>query len=105
MIFASDGLWEVFSSEEAVAWVTEYLKKMEERGIVPGQTSDTEHLIVSQNLAEEAQRRWVVSFNAQEVVDDTTVMIVFININSKYRSSRAGRGSIVQDFSAYISKA
>ena len=105
MIFASDGLWEVFTSAEAVAWVTKYLSKMEEKGIVPGQTSGTEHLIVSQNLAEEAQRRWVVSFNAQEVVDDTTVMIVFININSKYRSTRGGRGSIVQDFSAYTTKA
>ena len=51
MIFASDGLWEVFTSDEAVEWVTKYLKQMEIKGIVPGQTSETNHLIASQNLA------------------------------------------------------
>ena len=101
MIFASDGLWEVFTSEEAVRWVTDYVKQMEEKGIVPGQTHETDHLIVSQNLAEEAQRRWVVRFNAQEVVDDTTVIIIFINLMSQYTNRQRGkRSSIVQDFSS-----
>jgi len=67
LLFASDGLWEVFTSDEACKWAEAYFKDREKMAKMP----------CTQALAEEAQRRWT-RMDEDCVVDDTTVLIVRI---------------------------
>ena len=68
VIIASDGLWEVFNSKEAVEWVLEYMKDESKMNKMP----------VTQALVEEAQKRWTKLDDDDIVVDDTSVLLVNI---------------------------
>lgn len=68
VIIASDGLWEVFKSEEAVEWVLAYMKDERKMDAMP----------VTQALVEEAQMRWTKLDDDDIVVDDTSVLLITI---------------------------
>lgn len=68
LLIASDGLWEVFKSQEAVEWVMDYMKDEWRMGAMP----------VTQALVEEAQMRWTKLDDDDIVVDDTSVLLVTI---------------------------
>jgi len=69
LIIASDGLWEVFKSQEAVEWVVAYMKDERRMAVMP----------VTQALVEEAQMRWTRLDDDEDiVVDDTSVLLVTI---------------------------
>ena len=88
LIVASDGLWEVFSSQEAVEWTQRYiLENREEDGSLPGHGSDPKSTSVSVAIATEAQRRWVVNYDAKCIVDDTSVAIVYLK-NKLYQDQK-----------------
>lgn len=63
VLLASDGLWDVFSSEEVAQWVTEYREKP-----LPGVT-------VSDALTYAAQRRWKKK-HEETIVDDISVVLL-----------------------------
>ena len=88
LIVASDGLWEVFSSQEAVEWTQRYvLENREEDGSLPGHGPNPKHTSVSVAIATEAQRRWVVNFDAKCIVDDTSVAIAYLK-NKLYQDQK-----------------
>ena len=97
LIVASDGLWEVFTSQEAVEWVQRYiLDNREEDGSLPGHGENPCHTSVSVAIATEAQRRWVVNFNAKCIVDDTSVAIAYLRnklYNDQKQTERTKRNS------------
>ena len=69
LIVATDGLWEVFESQEAVEWVLEYMSDETRMNAMP----------VTQALVEEAQMRWTnLDDDDDIVVDDTTVLCITI---------------------------
>jgi len=79
IIVASDGLWEVFESEEACEFVVDYiLGNREVSGELPGRGDRPRHLPVSLALAQAAQRRWFERYGADEIVDDTSVLVHFL---------------------------
>lgn len=91
IIVASDGLWEVFTSQEAVEWVQRYVvENREADGSLPGHGEDPQNTSVSVALATEAQRRWVVNFDAKCIVDDTSVAIAFLK-NKLYNDQKQER--------------
>lgn len=63
LLLASDGLWEVFNSQEAVEWVMDYMKDEWRMNAMP----------VTQALVEEAHMRWTKLDDDDIVVDDTSV--------------------------------
>jgi len=65
LLLATDGLWEVFDTNEAAVWAHKYMSTPENMA----------RMCVSQAIAEEAQRRWT-RMDEDCVVDDTTVLIV-----------------------------
>lgn len=80
VIMASDGLWEVFDNDEAVKWVHSYAtRRKEASGVIPGHSADSQSMTTAQAIAEEAQRRWCSTFNEEVVVDDTSVIIIWLN--------------------------
>ncbi|KAK3257976.1 hypothetical protein CYMTET_17920 [Cymbomonas tetramitiformis] len=82
VIMASDGLWEVFDNDEAVKWVHSYaMRKKEASGVLPGHATGATMMTTAQAIAEEAQRRWCSTFNEEVVVDDTSVIIIWLNNN------------------------
>lgn len=88
LIVASDGLWEVFTSQEAVEWAQRYiLENRESDGSLPGHGIDPQNTSVSVALATEAQRRWVVNFDAKCIVDDTSVVLVYLR-NKLYHEQK-----------------
>lgn len=92
MILASDGLWEVFSSQEAAEWCADYLAdnidtKSKE---IPGFRASDDTLPVSQALADEAQRRWVQLY-PEDMVDDCTIIVVHLKPPKANTLGRAGR--------------
>lgn len=79
IIMASDGLWEVFDGQEACEWVSEYVKENREAdGSLPGHGDDPQNTSVCVAIANEAQRRWVVNFEAKCIVDDTSVVVAYL---------------------------
>ena len=79
IIIASDGLWEVFDGQEACEWVEEYVQENRESdGSLPGHGDDPLNVSVCVGLANEAQRRWVVNFEAKCIVDDTSVIVAYL---------------------------
>jgi len=79
VLLASDGLWEVFESAEACAWVASYVSARGDpfaHNSMPGHTEGSPHATASAALAQEAQRRWYQKFNATEIVDDVSVVII-----------------------------
>ena len=97
LIVARDGLWEVFTSQEAVEWVQRYiLDNREEDGSLPGHGENPCHTSVSVAIATEAQRRWVVNFNAKCIVDGTSVAIAYLRnklYNDQKQTERTKRNS------------
>eukprot|EP00238_Polyblepharides_amylifera_P005590 CAMPEP_0196582942 /NCGR_PEP_ID=MMETSP1081-20130531/41348_1 /TAXON_ID=36882 /ORGANISM="Pyramimonas amylifera, Strain CCMP720" /LENGTH=219 /DNA_ID=CAMNT_0041903669 /DNA_START=626 /DNA_END=1285 /DNA_ORIENTATION=+ len=65
LLFATDGLWEVFTTDEAAVWANDYMNHPEKMA----------RMSVTHALAEEAQRRWT-RMDEDCVVDDTTILIV-----------------------------
>eukprot|EP00240_Pyramimonas_obovata_P006370 CAMPEP_0118933426 /NCGR_PEP_ID=MMETSP1169-20130426/11980_1 /TAXON_ID=36882 /ORGANISM="Pyramimonas obovata, Strain CCMP722" /LENGTH=316 /DNA_ID=CAMNT_0006876183 /DNA_START=278 /DNA_END=1228 /DNA_ORIENTATION=- len=65
VLLATDGLWEVFTSDEACKWAEDYFNSPEKMARMP----------CTQALAEEAQRRWT-RMDDDCVVDDTSILIV-----------------------------
>ena len=65
LLFATDGLWEVFSTHEAAVWAHKYMNDAARMARMP----------VTQAIAEEAQRRWT-RMDEDCVVDDTSVLIL-----------------------------
>ena len=62
-ILASDGLWEYISSEECVDFVKDYYLKNDIEGAI-------------NFLYRESSKRWIMK---DDVIDDTTLIIVFMN--------------------------
>mmetsp|Transcript_12859 Transcript_12859/g.15528 ORF Transcript_12859/g.15528 Transcript_12859/m.15528 type:complete len:419 (+) Transcript_12859:229-1485(+) len=79
VVVASDGLWEVFENDEAVQWISEYVAMHKDKtGHFPGHSKKSTAKSASQAIAEEAQLRWIREFNEEVVVDDTSVVIVWL---------------------------
>lgn len=77
LIFASDGLWDVFSVEEAATWAWNYMQSSQK----------VKRLCVTQALAEEAQRRWIAMYS-EAVVDDTTILLVRFHASQEALAAR-----------------
>lgn len=87
VVIATDGLWEVYTPQEAVEFVHSYTTRHTDiNGLLPGQIGylgGDEVLPTSQALAEEAQRRWITKYeNKPVVVDDCGIVIAYINHES-----------------------
>eukprot|EP00919_Chromeraceae_sp_WS-2016_P017982 GHVR01042761.1.p1 GENE.GHVR01042761.1~~GHVR01042761.1.p1 ORF type:complete len:273 (+),score=55.74 GHVR01042761.1:134-952(+) len=64
MIIASDGVWEFISSEESVRMLQSYWEKKDPKG-------------ACEYMIQESNRRWR---QEEEVIDDSTCVLVFFNI-------------------------
>jgi len=72
IIVASDGLWDVFTSEEAVAFVNEYMAS--------GKAKSN----LTRAMVREARKRWERLDDSQDdpYCDDITVVVAFLNFNT-----------------------
>ena len=69
LIFASDGVWEFISSQEAVDIVGKYYNQKE-----------PDPQLAAVKLVEEGIKRWK---KEDDSIDDTTAIVVFLNYNKK----------------------
>mmetsp|Transcript_15621 Transcript_15621/g.26313 ORF Transcript_15621/g.26313 Transcript_15621/m.26313 type:complete len:438 (+) Transcript_15621:80-1393(+) len=79
LLMATDGLWDVFDNDEVVRWVDDYVKSKTKDGILPGHEGNCDGVLLAcQELALEAQRRWIDKFQKELTVDDVSISIVWI---------------------------
>lgn len=64
IVIASDGVWEFIDSSECIKMITPFWERGDPQG-------------ACEFLVEESNRRWR---QEEEVIDDTTAIIVFLNV-------------------------
>ncbi|KAK3280234.1 hypothetical protein CYMTET_11918 [Cymbomonas tetramitiformis] len=91
VIIASDGLWEVFTSQQSIEWAEDYMKSHREADDeLPGHGKNPKYLTCSEAMAQEAQKRWVVVYNKEIMVDDCTVLFCWLDKNTSAEEGAEG---------------
>ena len=88
-ILASDGIWDVMSNEEAIAFVDRHRRICPRKdSYSPGQVASVQNCNIAHLLSQEARKRWLRLVEEEDVlIDDISAIVIELKIATDIRAS------------------